>query len=126
MAITNYSKASIITAYFTAIAQATKIVLCSTASNPTWTVAQANTDKLAEATMTISAGNIGGDYSAVTSGGFPALRVAQKSMTATVTGTGKCLVFHDGTDVLKAIPIADFPVVAGSVSNLLTFDMLFK
>lgn len=127
MAITTYTKPSIITAYFTALAQATNIVMCSTSANPTWTVAQVNTDKICEAAMTIAVGAIGGDYSETTSGGFPCLRVAAKTVfNASVAGTGRCIVLHDGANVLRAFPISDFPVVLGSILQLPSFDILYK
>ncbi len=83
MAVTKYTKPSVITAYFTLLAQATKLVICSTSIDPTWTVAQVNTDKLCEVDLARTVDSIGGDFSETTVDGDPVLRVAEKTdMTA--------------------------------------------
>jgi len=128
MAVTSYTSASITTPYLTALAQATKLAFCSNITDPTaWDMAAVTASKLIEFTVAITPGGIGGAYSLVTSGGYPALRVAEQTMVnASAAGTGRCLVMHDGTSVLRVIPMNDYVIAAGSIIRIPTFDLIIK
>ena len=128
MAVTAYTSSAITTPYFTALAQATKMAFCSNSSTPTaWDMAAVNASKLIEFTVATTPGSVGGAYSLVTSGGYPALRVAEQNMVnASVSGTGRCLVMHDGASVLRVIPISDYVIAAGSIIRIPTFDLIIK
>ncbi len=126
MSISEYSNSTMVQAYFTAIAQATTLVLCNTLSDPAWSISQVNADKLFEVPLIIVSDTIGGDFSFITVNTRPALHIEPSAIpTSVVQGTGTCIVLHDDTTILKVFAVPEIVLSSSEVFNVPPFDIIF-